>query len=85
MIGGSTGGPYPSPAPGGNIHLVVQEIPLPPNDNFADATIIESLPFSDSQEITAATLEPGEKRSNCSWWGSPTSIWYVYTQQQAAS
>jgi len=79
MIGGSTGGPYPSPAPGGNIHLVVQEIPLPPNDNFADATIIESLPFSDSQEITAATLEPGEKRSSCSWWGSPTSIWYVYT------
>jgi hypothetical protein len=32
----------------------------PANDNFASATVISSLPFSDSVDITEATAEPGE-------------------------
>ena len=57
------------------IHLQVVE--PPPNDNFADAKAFTSVPFSDSPDLTAATIEPGEPMA-CG--GSfSQSVWYSFT------
>lgn len=49
----------------------------PPNDNFADAIAFASVPFSDSRDLTAATVEPGEPTA-CG--ASLTeSAWYAFT------
>jgi PKD domain len=49
----------------------------PPNDNFADAIAFTSVPFSDSQDLTAATIEPGEPKA-CGTSFSQ-SVWYKFT------
>jgi hypothetical protein len=48
----------------------------PSNDNFAQPIAIGSLPFSDTQDLTEATTEPGEWFP-C-YYGSQSS-WYSYT------
>ena len=47
----------------------------PANDNRADATVIESLPYSDNVDIAEATTEVGEPQ-RCS---NHRSVWYRYT------
>jgi PKD repeat protein len=47
----------------------------PANDNFASAAAISSLPFSDSDDISLATTEPGEP--NCG--GIVQTVWYSFT------
>ena len=54
-------------------HLVV-----PTNDNFADATVIGSLPYSNTVDITEATTEVGEPPS-CAFGGANNTVWYSYT------
>ena len=46
-----------------------------PNDNFANATSISALPFSDSGDLNGATVEPGES-PEC---GTAQTIWYAFT------
>jgi hypothetical protein len=49
----------------------------PPNDNFADAIAFTSVPFSDSRDLTAASVEPGEPMAcGASFTGS---AWYAFT------
>jgi hypothetical protein len=48
----------------------------PGNDNYADATVITTFPFTDSQNLTEATTEPGDPWT-CG--GNVNSIWYRYT------
>ena len=48
----------------------------PSNDNFADAHIIASLPFSDTVDMTEAGVEPGEPAS-CS--SADRTVWYAFT------
>src|SRR3954454_16793912 len=48
----------------------------PPNDAFADAQIVTTLPYTDSQQIGEATTEPGEQQW-CSF--SSQTIWYAFT------
>ncbi len=58
-----------------NFHL--EQVDRPANDDLANPSIIASLPFSDSLDISLATKEPGEP-SNC---GSPPegqSVWYSF-------
>ncbi len=59
--------------------------PSPPsNDNFASATQIAALPFSDTVDTTAATLEPGEPAPSCS--SAPAgSVWYAFTPATSES
>ena len=60
----------------GNLTFTVAEAPLPPNDNFADASPIASLPFTSSLSTDAATSEAGEP-SPC---GSiAKTVWYSFT------
>jgi hypothetical protein len=68
---------------GGKLHLNVQQISPPPDDNFGNATAISpaALPFSDTETALAATTEPGEPVPTCSprttisnsWWYSFTT------------
>jgi PKD repeat protein len=42
------------------LQLNIQPAPPPANDNFASATMIPAVPFSDIADLLAATVEPGE-------------------------
>ena len=61
----SEAGPYPGPTPGGDLVFNVSEIPAPPNDNFANATVVSALPFSEQVETNWATTEAGEPTPSC--------------------
>src|SRR5205085_11272440 len=45
-------------------------------DNFASATVVAELPFSDSVDLSMATTEPGEPQY-CS--SSNQTVWYAVT------
>ncbi len=49
----------------------------PTNDNFANASVIASLPFSDTATITEATIEPGEPIADPGQIGR--TVWYSFT------
>src|SRR3989475_12704170 len=43
----------------GVLEVRLEAVPPPPNDRFVDATSIPSLPFDDTTDLTAASLEEG--------------------------
>jgi hypothetical protein len=49
----------------------------PPNDDFDQATVITSLPFTDSLDTTDATIEPDDPSGDC--WQNSHSVWYSFT------
>jgi hypothetical protein len=49
----------------------------PSNDDFANATVVSSLPFSDSVDVTDATSQAGEPI--CTSPPDSRSAWYDYT------
>jgi hypothetical protein len=49
-----------------------------PNDNFANATVISSFPFSDTFDNTTATTEPGEPAGVCGL-SEHQTVWYSIT------
>jgi PKD repeat protein len=53
----------------------------PSNDNFADAQAVSSFPFSDSGDLSATTLEPGEPQI-CN--GQIGTAWYTFTATSSA-
>ena len=61
----------------GTIRLALSEILPPPNDDFAAATSIEALPFTDAQDTVAAGVEPGEPAPTCAG-AAVRSVWYAY-------
>lgn len=73
--------PYEPPPQGGNLEFSISEVPPPPNDDFASRTLIEELPYQDSQDLTAASLEEGEILPTClDEWSEPgRTIWYEFT------
>jgi PKD domain. len=63
----------------GSLQIDLQQITPPGNDNFANAEVIPSLPFSTTADNTNATAEPGEPQI-CS---SPNrTVWYAFTPTQ---
>lgn len=70
---------------GGTLHLNLQAVPPPPNDDFANATPIQGLPFDETVDATAATVEPGEPHdSTCI--GTPSATaWYAITPSTSGS
>ncbi len=50
----------------------------PANDNFADADVVATLPFTDSGDLATTTIEPGEPPSFCVP-GATRSAWYTFT------
>ena len=49
----------------------------PANDNFSGATVVSTLPFSDTVDTTDATLESGEPSPSCGY--SANTVWYAFT------
>jgi len=50
---------------------------VPPNDDVADATVIQNIPFTDTVNNADATNEPGERQAlECF---IPRTVWYSYT------
>jgi PKD repeat protein len=68
---------------GGNLHFSVSQLIPPGNDNFANATPVGALPFSDTQDLTGATAEPAEPQPGC--FGTNNTVWYSYTAQTTGS
>jgi PKD repeat protein len=58
---------------------VIQQLVAPSNDNFADATVIAALPFTNTVDITDATTETGEPTPSCSIGSSGRTVWYAFT------
>jgi PKD domain len=69
----------------GTLNLSVQAVPPPQNDDFANATVIGSLPFSDSIDTSAATIEPSEPTPSCGYGQPAGSAWYAFTPSSSAS
>lgn len=62
---------------GGNLQFSVNQLFPPGNDAFANATPISTLPFSDTQDLSTATVEPGEPGPGC--FGTSNTVWYSFT------
>jgi len=71
----------PAPkVPGANPPVINPEAP-PANDNFANATLIDPIPFTDALSTLEATDEAGEPVASCSVAGN--GVWYYYTNASA--
>ncbi|MCB9452717.1 MAG: hypothetical protein H6672_14865 [Anaerolineaceae bacterium] len=57
---------------------------VPVNDDFANAISVGVLPFTDSEDTTAATLEVGEPSPTCGL-NSSFTIWYDFTPSASVS
>ncbi len=62
--------------------LSITQVYRPPNNDFANATVITGLPFSDSVDTNYADTELGEPYS-CGWPGR--SIWYSFIPETSGS
>ena len=62
---------------GGSLQFSVSEVLAPGNDAFADTTSIGALPFSDTQDLSTATVEPSEPAPGC--FGTNNTVWYSFT------
>ncbi|MET8837441.1 PKD domain-containing protein [Micromonospora sp. NPDC004540] len=67
---------------GGSLRFSISYVPPPPNDNFADATRVTGLPYSNTQPYEAASREAGET-SVCA--SSQHTTWYSYTPTTTVS
>lgn len=69
---------------GGTLQLHVDTVLAPANDDFANATAIGSTPFSDSVDLTGATVQAGEPAS-CQGIASQATAWYAFTPSLSGS
>jgi PKD domain len=69
----------------GNLQLNVQQITPPPNDNFANATPVTSVPYSDYQDTSAATIENNEPTPSCGYGQSAGTVWYTFIPSASGS
>lgn len=52
----------------------------PPNDDFAAASLVDALPYSDTVDLTGATSQAGEPAPPCApGLVAAESVWYAYT------
>jgi hypothetical protein len=58
----------------------------PSNDDFAAARTVTGVPYSDTVEVTGATLETGEPVSSCRETGAPSgTVWYAFTPTETTT
>lgn len=60
---------------GGALEINAAELLPPPNDDFADATTVAPLPFTDEVDTDIATSETTDPNCN----GNFHSVWYAFT------
>ncbi len=69
----------------GNVTLNLNFIPPPPNDDFANAMSVESIPFFTEIDIFTSTSEAGEPNPGCTWGDAEHTVWYRYTPSASGS
>ena len=71
----------------GTLDLSVSVVPPPPNDDFANASLISpsGLPFTDSENAVASTTEAGEPSPSCAPSPISNSWWYSFTPDSTGS
>ena len=62
----------------GTLAFHLTAVPPPPNNDFANAIPFSNVPFTDTQDITGATTEPGEPLPICGG-QFVTTTWYAFT------
>lgn len=61
-------------------------IPPPANDDFANATLISTVPFSDTvADAVAAGVQPGEPVPSCRFASTTGTLWYSFTPTVSGS
>ncbi|HET9385323.1 MAG TPA: PKD domain-containing protein [Gemmatimonadales bacterium] len=72
---------------GGLLELRVNAIPRPPNDDFANATTLTTLPSLQPLDLAAATVEEGEQQGSCTFLGNGVTrtAWYAFTPTTTGS
>jgi hypothetical protein len=72
---------------GGMLHLNVNLVPPPADDDFANASVISpaALPFGDTESALAATTEAGEPTPSCAPSPITNSWWYSFTPSSTGS
>jgi PKD repeat protein len=65
-----------------NAHIITP----PANDDFVSAKPVSSIPFSDTPDLSGATLQAGEPNPSCGFNPTPqSSVWYAFNPAQTAS
>jgi hypothetical protein len=73
--------PSPYPLPEGErakLNFNITQKPGPENDFFADATLIESLPYSTTVNLEGASIENDEPSPNQAFFRCINTVWYKY-------
>lgn len=70
---------------GGSLVFTVEEILPPPNDDFASATAVSSIPFTDNTTTEGATWEDPEPLPDCLYENPGGSIWYAFSPSESGS
>jgi hypothetical protein len=68
-------------SPGGTLVFSVNELVAAPNDDFDEATVIASLPFTDNVSTTQATTAADDP--DC--FGRAHTVWYSFTPTEGVS
>src|SRR4029453_9228748 len=69
----------------GVVQFNLDAIPAPPNDDFDNATAVPQLPFEDTVNNVAATVEAGEPTGECGQGSLLKTVWYQFTPTSSGS
>ena len=67
----------------GTMTVRLEWVPPPANDDFVNATAVNSLPFSDSVDATASGRQQSEPSPSCG--STAATVWYRFTPVQSGS
>jgi PKD repeat protein len=67
----------------GTMTVRLEWVPPPANDDFVNATAVNSLPFSDSVDATASGRQQSEPSASCG--SPPATVWYAFTPTRSGS
>ena len=70
---------------GGDLVVNVQQLASPADDDFERAKPIATLPFSDTADTTAATVQAGEPTPSCTQGFLESTVWYAFTPASSGS
>jgi hypothetical protein len=71
---------------GGNLTFTLNATAPAPNDNFADAEPLTTLPSDRAPDLSTASAEPNEPANRCTFNQVPgRSVWYTFTTATAIS
>jgi PKD repeat protein len=70
---------------GVNLQFSFEVLPPPPNDDFANAAAVGAVPYSNTVDTSAATIQAGEPTPTCGYGQSAGTAWYAFTPSVSGS